>query len=143
MYNIFDPKEAGNFDEYLSLRWTLLRRPLGGKRGTEVDELEKKSFHAAVMDDSKKIFGVGRIHFKGKTSQIRYMAIKKKYSRLGYGSKLIKYLEDISNRNGIQKIFLNSRANAVKFYEKNGYKLIKEVDPSFGNIDHFRMEKLL
>jgi len=143
MYSIFEPKKFDDLEEYFKLRWLLLRRPLGGKRGSEVDDLEKKSFHAAIRNKNKKIFGVGRVHFTGKTSQIRYMAIKKEYSRQGYGSKLIKYLETISNKHGIQKIFLNSRVNAVSFYEKNGYKLVKKVKPSFWNIVHFRMEKTL
>lgn len=143
MYKIFDPIETGEFEEYLRLRWLLLRRPLGGKRGSEIDALEEKSFHAALKDGNNFFFGVGRIHFINNESQIRYMAIKKQYSRFGYGSRLIKYLEDISNKHGIQKIFLNSRVNAVTFYEKNGYTLIKKVKPSFGKIIHYRMEKVL
>ena len=41
------------------------------------------------------------------------------------------------------KIFLNSRISAVDFYLKNGYQKIKKVNPSFGDIIHYRMEKIL
>ena len=143
MYSIFEPKTSSDFEEYFKLRWLLLRRPLGGKRGSEIDDLEKKSFHAAIKDKNQIFFGVGRIHFIDAISQIRYMAIKKEYSRQGYGSKLIKYLEDISYKHGIQKVFLNSRVNAVNFYKKNGYRVVEEVKPSFGSILHFRMEKII
>ena len=143
MCKIINPKKTGNFEEYLKLRWLLLRKPLGGKRGSEVDNLENESFHLAIKNNNNKIFGVGRNHFINRISQIRYMAIKREYSHRGYGSKLIKELENIANQNKIHKIFLNSRVNAVYFYEKNGYKKIKRVNPSFGKIIHYRMEKIL
>ena len=143
MCKIIDPKDRLIFEEYLYLRWLLLRRPLGGRRGTEIDDLENKSFHRAIVDEGNNIFGVGRIHFIDNIAQIRYMAIKKEFSKRGYGSKLIDALEEIAQSNKIKKIFLNSRINATTFYEKNGYKKINEVDSSFGKIIHYRMEKIL
>ena len=143
MCKIINPKDSLVFKEYLHLRWLLLRRPLGGKRGTEIDSLEDQSFHRAIIDENNNIFGVGRIHFTHNIAQIRYMAIKKEFSRKGYGSKLIDVLEKIAQNNKIKKIYLNSRINAISFYEKNGYKKINEVSPSFGKIIHYRMEKIL
>ena len=143
MYRIIDPKNRLIFKEYLYLRWFLLRRPLGGKRGTEVDSLETQSFHRAMVDENNNIIGVGRIHFTNDIAQIRYMAIKKEFCRRGNGSKLIDALEKIAQSNKIKKIFLNSRINAIPFYKKNGYKKINKVNSSFGKIIHYRMEKIL
>ena len=143
MYKIIDPVQKILFEEYLYLRWLLLRRPLGGKRGTEIDTLESKSFHRAIIDKRDNILGVGRIHFSRGVGQIRYMAIKKSFSRIGYGSALINSLEKIALDKKIKKIFLNSRIGAIAFYEKNGYKKISKVSPSFGKIVHYRMEKIL
>tara|TARA_B100001964_G_C14074335_1_gene527303 strand:- start:351 stop:791 length:441 start_codon:yes stop_codon:yes gene_type:complete len=143
MYKIIDPTKESLFEEYLYLRWLLLRRPLGGKRGTEIDDLENKSFHRAIVDQENNIFGVGRIHFINNIGQIRYMAIKKEFSRMGYGSILIDSLEKIGLDKKVGNFFLNSRINAISFYKKNGYEKINKVSPSFGEIVHYRMEKIL
>ena len=69
------------------------------------------------------------------------MAIVKQFRSKGFGSKLIKELEKIAVENDVKKIFLNSRIKAVDFYLKNGYNK-KSVKPSFGDIIHYRMEKI-
>ena len=142
MYTIFEPKTDNDFEEYFKLRWILLRRPLGGKRGSEIDSFEKKSFHRAIKNNNI-IIGVGRIHFINKVGQIRYMAIKKSFSKSGLGSKIIIELEKIAINYKIKKIFLNSRKSAIEFYKKNGYSIINKVESSFGDIIHYRMEKVL
>ena len=45
------------YNQYLNLRWSLLRKPLGGARGTEIDSLESESFHRAIFDDNNNIVG--------------------------------------------------------------------------------------
>ena len=131
------------YNQYLELRWLLLRKPLGGIRGTEIDSMESESFHKAAFDCNGNMIGVGRIHFIGNAAQIRYMAIIKQFRSKGFGSILIKELEKIALAHDIKKIFLNSRIKATDFYVKNGYKSIKTVKPSFGDIIHYRMEKIL
>jgi ribosomal protein S18 acetylase RimI-like enzyme len=71
------------------------------------------------------------------------MAIKKEFSRMGYGSILIDSLEKIGLDKKVGNFFLNSRINAISFYKKNGYEKINKVSPSFGEIVHYRMEKIL
>ena len=131
------------YNQYLELRWLLLRKPLGGIRGSEVDSMESESFHKAAFDSNGNMIGVGRIHFIGNIAQIRYMAIIKQFRSKGFGSKLIIELEKIAVENDMKKIFLNSRISAVDFYLKNGYQKIKKINPSFGDIIHYRMEKIL
>ena len=142
MFKVITPKAKKEIEEYYKLRWSLLRRPLGGKRGSEIDKLERTSFHRAIVKD-KIIVGVGRIHFIDNIAQIRYMAVKNNFSSQGLGSKMITELEKIAKGNKIKKIYLNSRIDAVKFYENNGYSKVREVKPSFGSIVHYRMEKIL
>ena len=143
MYTIFEPKSKNDLESYLKLRWILLRRPWGGERGTETDKFEQTSFHRAVKDNKNNIIGIGRIHFINQTAQIRYMAVKKSFWNKGIGSKVIRELEKIASNNKIKKIFLNSRENAIEFYQKKGYQTIKRVESSFGDITHYRMEKIL
>ena len=130
------------YNQYLELRWLLLRKPLGGIRGTEIDSMESESFHKAAFDSNGNMIGVGRIHFSENIAQIRYMAIVKQFRSKGFGSKLIKELEKIAVENDVKKENVNSRNKAVDFYLKNGYNKIKSVKPSFGDIIHYRMEKI-
>ena len=141
MFSIIEPISVEEFNEYYKLRWLLLRRPLGGKRGSELDDNENVSIHRMIKKNNKKCIGVGRAHILENVAQIRYMAILSKYQKSGLGSMIIKELEEVLVCNKTKKIFLNSRETAIKFYEKNGYKIIKRVKPSFGNIIHYRMEK--
>ena len=143
MIRIVDPKKGPMYDDYLYLRWLLLREPLGGERGSELDDMESVSYHRAIVDKDNDIIGVGRVHFGDSLAQIRYMGVKHSHNRMGYGTKLLYTLEKIVYNHGINKIFLNSRINAISFYQKNGYSKIKRVEPSFGDIIHYRMEKIL
>ena len=52
-----------NFEKYYHLRWEMLRKEMGQKRGTELDEFEEASFHVmAVNLSNNDVVGVGRIH---------------------------------------------------------------------------------
>jgi ribosomal protein S18 acetylase RimI-like enzyme len=44
---------------------------------------------------------------------------------------------------GAKFIMLNSRETAVKFYEKHGYKILRQAHTLFGSIPHFEMRKEL
>ena len=143
MYTIFEPTNKNEFSRYFVLRWRLLRFPWGGKRGSEVDDVEDISIHRAIRDEKDNMIGVGRIHFIGKNAQIRYMAIKKTYRKKGLGTKIMIELEKIALMHKVEKIFLNSRKNAIQLYQKIGYNIIHQTDSSFANIIHYRMEKNL
>ena len=68
---------------------------------------------------------------------------KKSFWKKGLGSKIIVELEKITINHRIKKIFLNSRESAIRFYQNNGYHIVNKVGPTFGNIIHYRMEKVL
>ena len=142
MLSIITPTTSAEMEEYYNLRWSLLRRPWGGKRGSELDDLESVSFHRAALLDAQ-IIAVGRIHFIDKVAQIRYMAVKNRFSRKGVGSSIVSELEKIAIERNVKDVFLNARVNAIQFYEKNGYTKISKSEFGFGSILHYRMEKVL
>ena len=142
MLSIITPNTKAEMEQYYNLRWALLRRPWGGKKGSERDDLEFTSFHRGVLVN-KKIIAIGRIHFTDRVAQIRYMAVKNEFSRKGIGSKIISELEKIAIEHNVTDIFLNARVNAIKFYEKNGYVKTNRSEFGFGSILHYRMEKVL
>jgi ribosomal protein S18 acetylase RimI-like enzyme len=61
----------------------------------------------------------------------------------GVGSALMQYFEKIAKQEGASKMVLDARDYAVKFYEKNGYTLVKQTHILWGLIPHFWMEKTL
>lgn len=136
------PQTPEEFERYKDLRWRVLRSPWNQPRGTELDELESIAFPIMICEVDGIPVGVGRVHFVDDvTAQIRSMAVEESWRGKGVGSIVIKELEKIAVEKGAKKIILHSRDNAVKFYEKNGYKVIKQSHTLFGSIPHFLMEK--
>ncbi len=136
------PKTKLDLQRYFFVRWSILRQPWGQKMGTEVDEFEDEAYHIMGIDSKERVLAVGRIHnISSNIAQIRYMSVLEKYTKLGFGTKVLKLLENYAIDNKISKIVLNSRESAIDFYIKNGYKKIKQVDKLFDEINHWFMEK--
>ena len=136
------PQTAEEIEKYKDLRWRVLRAPWNQPRGTELDELELLAFPIMVCEVDGIPVGVGRVHFVDDvTAQIRSMAVEEEWRGKGIGSIVIRELEKIAIEKGAKKIILHARDNAVKFYERNGYKVVKQSHTLFGSIPHFLMEK--
>jgi len=135
------PLTDEEFDKYYDLRWRILRAPWNQPKGSEKDELEGKSIHIIAIIEGE-IVGCGRIHFNSiDEAQIRYMAVENELQGRGIGKLILNELEQKALEKGAKKIILNARENAVKFYDKNGYKIVKESHTLFGEIKHFLMRK--
>jgi N-acetylglutamate synthase-like GNAT family acetyltransferase len=135
------PLTDEEFDKYYDLRWRILRAPWNQPKGSEKDELEGKSIHIIAINEGE-IVGCGRIHFNSiDEAQIRYMAVENELQGRGIGKLILNELEQKALEKGAKKIILNARENAVKFYDKNGYKIVKESHTLFGEIKHFLMRK--
>ncbi len=138
---IYSPQTEKEFEKYYQLRWRILRKPWNRPRGSEKDEFEESAIHI-IAKINCDIIGVGRVHLNSETeAQIRYMAVEEKYRGKGIGSLILKALEKKSKMLGAKYIILNSRDNAIKFYEKNHYKIIGKAHTLFGKIEHWRMKK--
>jgi N-acetylglutamate synthase-like GNAT family acetyltransferase len=142
---IIEPSTSEEFKKYYNLRYEVLRKPWFQPKGSERDEEEETSLHRMIIDEPNgKAVAVGRLQFNNiEEAQIRYMAVSDDYQGMGYGSKMVNVLDDIAREKGSRKIILQSRGNAVKFYEKNGYKIIEKSYLLFDEIQHWLMEKEL
>jgi len=142
---IIEPNTSDEFKIYYNLRYEVLRKPWLQPKGSERDEEEETSLHRMIIDEPNgKAVAVGRLQFNTiEEAQIRYMAVSDDYQGMGYGSKIVKALDNIAREKGSRKIILQSRENAVKFYEKNGYKIIEKSYLLFDEIQHWLMEKEL
>ena len=142
---IIEPATSKEFKKYYNLRYEVLRKPWLQPKGSERDEEEETSLHRMIIDEPNgKAVAVGRLQFNSiEEAQIRYMAVSDDYQGMGYGSKIVKALDNIAREKGSRKIILQSRENAMKFYEKNGYKIIEKSYLLFDEIQHWLMEKEL
>jgi ribosomal protein S18 acetylase RimI-like enzyme len=138
------PQTPDEFERYRDLRWRILRAPWNQPKGTEVDEIEKSAFPIMVCEVDGIPIGVGRVHFNSKVeAQIRSMAVEEEWRGKGIGAMVLKELEQIAIEKGAKKIILHARDNAVKFYECNGYKIVKTSHTLFEVIAHYLMEKII
>ena len=142
---IIEPKTYDELKKYYDLRYEVLRKPWSQPKGSECDEEEETSFHRMIIDEQNgNAVAVGRLQFNTiEEAQIRYMAVSDTYQGMGYGSEIVKVLDNIARDKGSKKIILQSRENAVQFYEKNGYKIIEKSHLLFDEIQHWLMEKEL
>jgi len=136
------PATESEFEAYYALRWRILREPWDQPPGSEKDEFEDRAIHLAAWDEAGKLIGVGRVHrVVGNCGQIRYMAVDPEQRTHGIGKAILRELEVRAVATGMQEIKLNSRQDAVPFYEKSGYQILKPAPTLFGQIPHFEMWK--
>lgn len=138
---IKEPQSIQEFKKYYNLRWRALREPWGQPEGSEKDELEANCFHIMVLEGDD-VIGVGRGHFNSPDEyQVRYMAVAENWRSRGVGTMILNNLEDQASKSGAKQIMLHARENAVEFYQKRGYRVVKPAHTLFGSIKHFEMIK--
>ena len=141
---IKQPETEKEFEAYYDLRWRVLRKPWQQPKGSEKDELEDESFHIMACDENNNVVSVGRLHFNNEAeAQIRYMAVVPEHENKGIGSLTLKALEEYASQKHYKTIVLDSRENAVGFYQKKGYELLEKSHLLFDSIQHYRMGKTL
>ena len=135
------PKNEDEFNEYDLFRWRLLRKPIGKTIESLKDEYEDKSFHLIGVIDNQ-IVPWGRLHFiDDSKAQIRYMAVDEEYQRRGLGTSMLAVLESHAKDNNADKIILNARDHAIKFYTAAKYKILEKYHGSDTGIPHTTMTK--
>jgi predicted GNAT family N-acyltransferase len=139
---IVEPASAEDFRQYYELRWKILRAPWRQPRGSERDPLDKDSTHLMLIDNTRRVTGVGRLHFNSiREAQIRYMAIAAIHQRSGLGRCLLEALEHRAQVLGAASIVLDARESALGFYRKYGYTVQGNGHVLFDRIAHVRMVK--
>jgi ribosomal protein S18 acetylase RimI-like enzyme len=136
------PASASDWEEYYDLRWRILRKPWNQTRGSERDERDTEGFHAMVREPAGSVLAIGRLHLNTPgEAQIRYMAVDEQWRNRGLGTRILDALETQARNQSVERIVLNSREDAVKFYVKHGYQVERQARTLFGDIRHIRMRK--
>ena len=71
------------------------------------------------------------------------MAVDNNFQRKGVGSKILESLEATAKMKDAEYIILNSRDNAVEFYQNCEYRIMTKGHTLFGSIEHYSMKKIL
>lgn len=129
------------FDNSVSLRYDVLRKPLGLQFEIEDIEKEWNSNHIACYDKNAIMVGILVLkHLDDNTLKMRQVAVDPNQQKNGIGQFMVNFSENWARDNGYKRIELHARIEAVPFYEKLRYikqgNIFKEV-----NIDHLFMFK--
>ena len=140
---IREPNTENEGQQYYDLRWRVLREMCNQPVGSEKDDLEDDSYHLMAIDNDTCV-GVGRVHFNhADQGQIRYMAVEPDWRNKGIGLQILQQLEIYLIRNAAGTVVLNSRAEAVGFYEKHGYEITGDGPLLYDQVAHTKMQKRL
>lgn len=140
---IITPTTTEDWSNYYALRYEVLREPWHQPHGSEVLADEESAIHAMIVDDNK-VVAVARLHEADKgIGQVRCVAVAANQQGKGLGKLLMQHLEKEAQKRGMRAIILEARENAVPFYEKIGYSIMKKSYLLFGEIQHYTMKKVM
>jgi predicted GNAT family N-acyltransferase len=138
-----EPRGDTEWAAYYELRWRILRAPWQ-QQGPERDETDDISIHRVVCDRHGRVLAVGRLHrVDDNTGQIRFMAVDTDQQRRGYGTLLLRALEQAALDQGLETVILQARENAVPFYLGHEYRVVEKSFLLFGEIQHYLMSRQL
>lgn len=139
MIKIAETQEA--LQKIFLLRYEVLRKPWNQPPESASDEKDTVALNAYIEQNGICI-ACGRLEQIDKnTAQIRYMAVHPAFRGKKYGQEILKFLEERAKEKFVKTIILHARENALNFYLKNGYKLIRPSHLLFNSIQHYLMEK--
>ena len=74
-----------------------------------------------VFEEDERIVGVIGL----KKNQLKSLYILPEHQNKGIGTKLAKAIEQKARQKGIKKIWMEANPDAIKFYERFGYKKVR------------------
>ena len=123
---VIEPATPEEFEKYYRLRYEVLRQPWGEPEGSERAPDDATAIHAMLVDEDGEAVGVCRLHLNTpQEGQLRFMAIREDKRGQQLGFRLMEYMEARAKALGVITLMLHALANAVNFYRRNGYEVIK------------------
>lgn len=131
------------FDEALSLRYQVLREPLGLDYTAEQIVEEADDIHLACFHPQGQICGYASMQAAGEGQwKMRQVAVAPEFQKQGIGQALVAYAETMGQRLQWKAIVLHARETAIPFYEQQGYTITGDPFTEV-NIPHRKMFKSL
>ncbi len=130
------------YDKAIQLRHELLRKPLGLVFSEAELAEEANQWHFGFAEGDQLIAVVVIVPLSPQSVKLRQMAVVQSRQREGHGAALVRSVEAVLGKRGVQRIELHARDVAKRFYEKLGYKI--EGQPFIEvNIPHYKMVKTI
>ena len=103
--------------------------------------------NVAVVRDTRSLLAFGIMSYRDQAAHLLLFAVRESHQRLGIGSAILRWLEDVAREAGIRQIHVECRRNnsvARNFYGEHGYHE-HVITPGYyqGVEDAVRMEKWL
>ena len=131
------------FDEAVSLRDEILRKPLNLQFEPEDLAQEWNSYHLAYYDDKNSLQACLVLKpLEESMIKMRQVAVRENLQKQGIGTLLVNECEAFCDKIGFKRIILHARKDAVPFYKKLGYKTQGKMFEEVG-IPHCKMYKNL
>ena len=130
------------YQQMVKLRNEILRKPLG--LSLTADELakEKEDILIGAFDEDDMLACCMLTKADNKCLRLRQMAVQNNLQGKGIGASMMHFAEILARDKGFKKLIMHSRATAIGFYEKLGYKVVGDGFIEV-TIPHYVMEKKL
>jgi predicted GNAT family N-acyltransferase len=129
------------YDEAVSIRYDVLRKPLGLQFTVTQLEKEWQDIHFACYSERSEMLGCLILtKINDTTLKMRQVAVKEKLQGAGVGKALVDASEVYAQTNNFTTIELNARDTAIAFYERLGYEIVSDIFTEVG-IAHRKMVK--
>jgi ribosomal protein S18 acetylase RimI-like enzyme len=133
---------TAKYQQMVTLREEILRRPLGLIYTAEDLEPDKQDILIGAFDDGR-ILGCCILRDEGNgIIRLRQMAVRNNQQGKGVGQQIMRFAETVARDKGYKKLTMHARDTAIGFYEKQGYKVIGEGFIEV-TVPHHKMEKIL
>jgi N-acetylglutamate synthase-like GNAT family acetyltransferase len=130
------------YQQMVTLRNEILRRPLGLSFDKEELDKEKEDILMGAFEDEKLLGCCLLTRIDPTTVRLRQMAVPNNMQGKGIGRALMIFAENIARDLGYKKLCMHARKTAIGFYQKLGYSITGEEFVEV-TIPHYIMEKAL
>ncbi|HLO80421.1 MAG TPA: GNAT family N-acetyltransferase [Chitinophagaceae bacterium] len=130
------------YDKMVSLRYDILRKPLGLEFTKEELDKECNDILIGAFDDERILACCMLTAISKDTCRLRQMAVHNSLQGKGIGATMMNFAENVARDRGFKTLTMHARKTAVGFYEKLGYRIHGEEFQEV-TIPHFEMHKKL
>ena len=123
----------------LELRRVVLREPLGLGWSAADLEGEEEEWQMGIWDEEELQGCVSVRWLEAGSVKLRQMAVRADRQGLGIGRALLEGVMELLRGEGVERMELHSRENAVDFYRKMGFERVGERFEEVG-LPHWRMK---
>jgi len=111
----------------VALRNELLSIPIGGTVFNRDLRTEKEMVHVAAFSDDGHIVGTLMLRPESETQfHVNQVAVSPALRGNGIGHKLMEFAENLAIAKGVKRLVLDSRQNALHFYQTCGFVIAGE-----------------